>query len=89
MNEATGWISYYVEDLPDIYREALVMYEMKGFSQKEIAEKLGISYVNVRTRIQRGRQMLKKNLTDCCVFNVDTYGNIIDYSPRPRDCSNC
>jgi RNA polymerase sigma-70 factor (ECF subfamily) len=89
MTEATGWIGYYVEDLPQIYREAVVMYEMKGYSQKEIAEKLGISYVNVRARIQRGRQLLKKYLTDCCVFNVDAYGNIIDYSARPRDCSNC
>jgi len=89
MNEATGWIGYYVEDLPQIYRDALVMYEMKGYSQKEIAEKLGISYVNVRARIQRGRQLLKKYLTDCCAFNVDVYGNIIEYSARPKDCSNC
>jgi len=89
MNEAAGWIGYYVDEMPEIYRESLVMYEMKGFSQKEIAEKLGLSYVNVRSRIQRGRQLLKKNLTDCCVFNVDTYGNIIEYNPRPKGCDNC
>jgi len=85
MNQATGWIGYYVEDLPQIYREAVKMYEMEGLSQKDIADKLGISYVNVRARIQRGRQLLKKNLTDCCVFNVDAYGNIIDYSPKPKN----
>jgi RNA polymerase sigma-70 factor (ECF subfamily) len=89
MQEATGWIGYYVDALPEIYRDAVVMYEMQGYSQKEIAEKLGISYVNARSRIQRGRQQLKKNLTDCCEFNVDVYGNIIEYSPRPRDCSRC
>ncbi len=89
MNEATGWIWYYINTLPENYRDALIMYEMKGYSQKEIAEKLGISYVNARSRIQRGRQLLKKNLTDCCVFNVDAYGNILEYNPRQQNCSNC
>ncbi|MFZ5428980.1 MAG: RNA polymerase sigma factor SigZ [Bacteroidota bacterium] len=89
MNEATGWIGFYVDSLPENYRDAVVLYEIKGKSQKEIAEQLGISYVNARSRIQRGRQLLKKNLTDCCTFNVDVYGNIIDYRTNPKDCTNC
>jgi len=89
MNEATGWIDYYVESLPAPYREALVMYEMKGVSQKDIAGQLGISYVNARSRVQRGRQMIKKNLTDCCTFHVDKYGNIIEYNRKTKDCSHC
>jgi len=89
MNEATGWIGKYVDALPENYREAVILYEIKGLSQKEIADQLGISYVNARSRIQRGRHLLKKNLTDCCTFNVDVYGNIIDYHSRPKDCSNC
>lgn len=60
MNEATGWIGFYVDSLPENYRDAVVLYEIKGKSQKEIAEQLGISYVNARSRIQRGRQLLKK-----------------------------
>lgn len=89
MQEATGWIGFYVHALPETYREALILYELEGKSQKEIAEKLNISYVNARSRVQRGRQILKKNLTDCCVFNVDSYGNIIDYNKKPVSCKNC
>lgn len=89
MNEATGWIGYYVDALPENYREAVVLYEIKGLSQKEVADQLGISYVNARSRIQRGRLLLKKNLTDCCTFNVDVYGNIIEYNSKPRNCTNC
>jgi len=89
MNEATGWIGKYVNDLPENYREAVVLYEMKGFSQKQIADQLGISYTNARSRVQRGRMLLKKNLTDCCSFNVDIYGNIIDYHRHPKECSKC
>ena len=89
MLEATSWIGFYVHSLPDAYREALVLYELEGLSQKEIAEKLNISYVTARSRVQRGRKILKKNLTDCCVFNVDAYGNIIDYNRRTASCNNC
>jgi len=86
MNEATGWIGKYVDALPENYREAVVLYEMKGLSQKEIADRLGISYTNARSRIQRGRQLIKKKLTDCCIFNVDVYGNIIDFQKRTNSC---
>ncbi len=89
MQEATGWIGFYVHALPDPYREALVLYELEGLSQKEIAERLNISYVNARSRVQRGRKILKKNLTDCCVFNVDAYGNILEYNRRKASCTNC
>ncbi|HBL77781.1 MAG TPA: RNA polymerase sigma factor SigZ [Prolixibacteraceae bacterium] len=89
MQEATGWIGFYVHTLPAPYREALVLYELEGLSQKEIAERLNISYVNARSRVQRGRKILKKNLTDCCVFNVDAYGNIIEYNRRAESCNNC
>ena len=86
MNEASGWIGKYVDALPENYREAVVLYEMKGLSQKEIADRLGISYTNARSRIQRGRQLIKKKLTDCCIFNVDVYGNIIDFQKRTNSC---
>ncbi len=86
MNEATGWIGKYVDALPENYREAVILYEMKGLSQKEIADQLGISYTNARSRIQRGRQLIKKKLTDCCIFNVDVYGNIIDFQKRTNSC---
>jgi RNA polymerase sigma-70 factor (ECF subfamily) len=86
MNEAAGWIGKYVDALPETYREAVVLYEMKGLSQKEIADQLGISYTNARSRIQRGRQLIKKKLTNCCIFNVDVYGNIIDFRKRTNSC---
>lgn len=82
MHEATNWIGRFIEALPESYRQALVLYEMEGLAQKEIAELLNISYVNTRLRIQRGRKLLKKNLSDCCEFNVDTYGNILEYKKK-------
>ncbi len=79
MKQAESWIGLYVNALPDNYKSAVELYELKGKSIQEIADELDISYTNARARIQRGRKALKKNLTDCCTFNVDVYGNLIDY----------
>ncbi len=89
MKEAESWIGLYVNDLPETYREAVILSELKGQSIGQVAEELGISYTNARARISRGRQMLKKNLTDCCTFHVDAYGNVIEYKKNPPHCKNC
>jgi RNA polymerase sigma-70 factor (ECF subfamily) len=89
MKAAESWIGLYVNDLPENYREAVILSELKGLSIAKIAENLNISYTNARARVNRGRQALKKNLTDCCTFHVDVYGNIIDYHANPPNCKNC
>ena len=89
MKTAESWVGLYVNELPDNYREAVILAELKGLSIAEIADKLDISYTNARARVHRGRQALKKNLTDCCTFHVDVYGNIIDYRPNQPACKKC
>ena len=89
MQEAESWIGLYVHALPENYRDALILSELKGLSIAQVAEKLNISYTNARAMITRGRQQLKKDLTDCCSFHVDVYGNIIDYHKKSQECKDC
>lgn len=90
MKQAEEWIGLYIKALPENYKTAIELYELKGKSIQEIADELGISYTNARARVQRGRKALKKDLTDCCTFNVDVYGNLIDYHKKPPNCpENC
>ncbi len=89
MKAAEGWIGLYIDGLPDNYRDAVIMSELNGLSINEIAKNLDLSYTNARARVHRGRQALKKNLTDCCTFHVDVYGNIIDYHANPPACKKC
>ncbi|UCH13605.1 MAG: RNA polymerase sigma factor SigZ [Bacteroidales bacterium] len=89
MKEAESWIGCLVKGLPDIYREAIELSELKGVPQKDIARKLNISYVNARSRVQRGRNMMKDKLTECCLFNVDVYGNILDYKGKGNKRGLC
>jgi RNA polymerase sigma-70 factor (ECF subfamily) len=47
-----------VDDLPDVYREAVWLRDVEEFSYAEIAEVLNIPVGTVMSRISRGRRML-------------------------------
>jgi RNA polymerase sigma-70 factor (ECF subfamily) len=49
-----------IEELPTEYREPLLLQVLHGYSQKEIAEQLGISSAGVGTRLFRARRRLRE-----------------------------
>ncbi len=51
-----------VGELPEEYREPLLLQIIGGYSQKDIAEQLGISSAGVGTRLFRARQKLREVL---------------------------
>jgi RNA polymerase sigma-70 factor (ECF subfamily) len=52
-----------LEDLPDVYREALVLRELEGMSYREIADIMSVSMGTVMSRIARGRTRLRESLS--------------------------
>ena len=48
--------------LDEVYRSILEMFYLDGYSCKEIAKMLGISYANARKRLERARECLKYEL---------------------------
>ncbi len=78
------WLPHAIELLPDKYRQAVYLIEIEGLNQKELAERLGLSYSGAKSRVQRGREKLKQIILDCCDVMADRYGNILDY--QRRDC---
>ena len=79
--EVLGWIPAAVKRLPENYREAVRLYELEGMTHPQIADRLGISLSGAKSRVQRGRRKLKEMLYDCCSFELDRYGNVLDYEP--------
>lgn len=73
-------------NLPEPYREALVLTEFEGLTQKQLAEKLGISLSGAKSRVQRGREKLKEALLECCRFEFDRRGKVIECEPKQADC---
>ncbi len=53
-----------LNDLPEIFREAIVLCDIEGFSYEEIAQALEINIGTVKSRIARGREELRKKLED-------------------------
>jgi RNA polymerase sigma-70 factor, ECF subfamily len=52
-----------VHQLPEKYREVVILYYGRELTGQEIALVLGISEQSVRTRLHRGRQLLKSALS--------------------------
>ena len=60
-----------VDRLPESLKSVLIMYDVMGFRQKEIAEILAITTGNVKTRLHRARQKLKGILEKECRLEKD------------------
>lgn len=53
-----------LDELPAEYRTALVLRDVEGLSNLEIAEVVGISLANVKSRVHRARLFVRKRLGD-------------------------
>ena len=73
-----------VNQLPAGYQQAIKMAEFEGLTQKEVAQQQGLSLSGAKSRIQRGRKLLKEKLLDCCPIEFDHQGQIFNY-----DCKTC
>lgn len=51
-----------VDEIPEPYRYALSQADLEGKPQKELARETGISESGMKSRVQRGRKMLKERL---------------------------
>ena len=78
-----------MEKLPPSYKEALTLADMGNRPQHEIAHAQGLSLSGAKSRIQRGRAMLKGLLAQCCQLEFDHRGALVDYDPGDRPCDWC
>lgn len=62
--EREKFLSNALRDLPEIFREAVVLCDVEGLSYEEIATVLDINIGTVKSRIARGREELRKKLKD-------------------------
>jgi len=69
-------LKLFIQQLPDSYRDALLITEFQQLSQKQLAEQLNISYSGAKSRVQRGKEKLKELILDCCAYQSDVYGNL-------------
>ncbi len=78
-----------IESLPEHYREAVTMSEIEGLTQQEVAERQGLSLSGAKSRVQRGRAMVKDALLQCCQLEFDQRGRMVDYDDNGSSCERC
>jgi RNA polymerase sigma-70 factor (ECF subfamily) len=87
--ELAGCLRPMIEKLSPHYREAVMLVELEGLTQKDAATRLGISVSGMKSRIQRGRTQLKRMLEECCLIELDRRHGIVDYALRDASAQAC
>jgi RNA polymerase sigma-70 factor (ECF subfamily) len=68
-SELNTCVHDYVNNLPEDYRSVIVLHDLQGFKNREIAEILGISLETVKIRLHRAR----KKFRTTCATNCNLY----------------
>lgn len=70
-SEMNGCIREIIQTLPEQYRSVIVLSELEGLKDSEIAEILGLTLQTAKMRLHRARAKLRKELAAACVFYRD------------------
>ncbi|MCI5224375.1 MAG: RNA polymerase sigma factor SigZ [Candidatus Electrothrix sp. AR4] len=87
--ELSSCLEPMVNELPDKYREAVQLSELENKTQKEVAEMENISLSGAKSRVQRGRILLKTMLHDCCQIELNKNNQLVSYNQKKKDSKCC
>ena len=89
LNELAHCLEPMIEALPESYRHAIRLTELRGVAQSEAAKQIGLSVSGMKTRVQRARRKLKTMLFQCCEIQFDNRRGVVAYQPRSGSCCPC
>ncbi len=80
--EMSECVREFIDKLPSAYKTVMLLSELEGFKNKEIAEILQVSVDTVKIRLHRARAGLKKELNNGCTFHHNEQ-NILSCDRKP------
>ena len=87
IGELVSCVHPLIAGLPEIYRVPLMLSEIEGLTQKEVAERLGLSLSGAKSRVQRGREKLRQKLSECCDIEMGQNGIVgVELRDPNRGC---
>jgi len=86
-SEMNDCIDTFVDTLPEIYRPVVVLSDLEGFTNQEIAKILGLTVDTVKIRLHRARRELKKQFESGCDFYRTDTNELACDRKAPRDPS--
>jgi len=69
-------------EMPEADRVAIVLCDIEGHPQQQLAEQLGISISGAKSRLQRARLRLRQQLEVRCKVRFDERGSVCCFTPR-------
>lgn len=79
----------HISCLPEKYGTVIVQSEIMGIKHKDIAKRLGISLSAVKSRVVRGRVLLKDKFVQCCKYKLNKQHKLVGESGCESDGCNC
>lgn len=79
----------FIQALPDDEADMLTSIDIHGQSQKEYAEKNGMKYSTLKSRVQKSRDKMNMLFRECCELSTDNHGNIMDFQAKSNRCKKC
>ena len=86
--EMSSCVQGYIENLSDSYKAVILLHDVQGLTNPEIAEMLGVSLATVKIRLHRARSRLRAALGEGCSFSRDDRGVQVcepKSPPTPQD----
>lgn len=81
-SELVEYVEPLINLLPEMYARPLYLSDIEGLKQSEIATQLNLGISATKSRIQRGRELLQKEILTCCNTETDNWGNIVGFSVK-------
>jgi len=83
--EIAGCLKPFIAELPPIYRDTLLATDIEGNTLNAYAQSQGLSVSAIKSRVVRGRAMLKEKLQVCCDIAMKD-GLVSDYQSHSKNC---
>jgi RNA polymerase sigma-70 factor (ECF subfamily) len=77
-----AYVASLVPGLPSPYRETLELTEIEGLTNAEAARRLGVSLAAVKSRVLRGRKLLREAVARCCALEIGATGRVVECTPQ-------
>ena len=76
----------FLNQLPDVERELLRAVDIEGLAQRDLAAARKLSYSTLKSRVQKARANLKREIIACCHLSFDARDRVVDAAPRGARC---
>jgi len=79
-----------IQALPENYRRVIELSDIEEKKQQDVADILGLSLSAVKSRVLRGRAMVRDSLAGCCTLFFNKRGQLLSFDQKNEQyCKTC